>query len=80
MSIACSLIDGSPVDLSDAIPGLDRRGTILVLAAMAHANGSHEHSGITFDDDGAPVGFYPETSLYPWPDLESEHGPLFTAP
>lgn len=32
------------VNLNDALPGLDRTNMTLVLAAMAHANGSHEHS------------------------------------
>jgi len=34
---------GVPVDLADAVTGLDRHNLALVLAALSHANGSHEH-------------------------------------
>ncbi len=30
------------------------RPCALVLAAIAHANGSHEHSGVDFNEDGTP--------------------------
>lgn len=56
--IAASLLGGTPVDLSEDLPGLDRNLARLVLAAVAHANGSHEDSEVMF---GAPE------SLYPWP-------------
>ena len=40
LSIATSLIsDGHPVDLADAIPGLDHYEIRLVLNALAHAGG-----------------------------------------
>jgi len=66
--IAASLLGGPAVDLSEDLPGLDRTHTALVLAAIAHANGSHEHSGVRYNDDGRPVGFTRLTSLYPWPE------------
>lgn len=47
--IALSLLGGDPVRLDDDIPGLDRPSLDLVLAALAHANGSHEHSGFVHD-------------------------------
>src|SRR4051812_45850097 len=34
---------GHPIDLGDLAAGLDRRALTLVLAAIAHAAGSHEH-------------------------------------
>jgi len=34
---------GVPVGLSDAVTGLDRDNLALVLAAIFHANGSHQH-------------------------------------
>ncbi|TYL50444.1 hypothetical protein [Agromyces mariniharenae] len=68
VAIAASLLDGAPVDLCDIIPGLDRKNLALVLAAIAHANGSHEDGGIRFSDDGVPLGFYRDSSLYPWPE------------
>ncbi len=45
LRIAASLLDGPPVDLSRNIVGLDREHIRLVLAAIAHASGSHEHRG-----------------------------------
>jgi len=59
---AASLVDGQPADLGDIASGLDRRSLMLLLAAIAHAGGSHEHreettdagSGITFLGDKVP--------------------------
>ena len=41
---AASIADGYPVDLGDLAAGLDRRALTLVLAAIADAAGSHEHT------------------------------------
>lgn len=65
--IAASLLGGPAIDLAEEIPGVDRERMALVLAAFAHANGSHEHSGMKFDNNGQPSGFTRLTSLYPWP-------------
>lgn len=43
LRIAASLLGGQPVDLSRNLAGLDREHLQLVLATIAHANGSHEH-------------------------------------
>ncbi len=44
LRIAASLSElGVPVDLADAVTGLDRHNLALVLAAVSHANGAHEH-------------------------------------
>lgn len=45
LRIAASLLGGPPVDLSRNLAGLDREHLQLVLAAIAHANGSNEHTG-----------------------------------
>lgn len=45
LRIAASLLGGLPVDLSRNIAGLDREHLQLVVAAVAHAGGSHEHTG-----------------------------------
>lgn len=74
VDLAVSLIDGRPVDLSEAVSGLDRSALALVLGAIAHANGSHEHSGVVYDDTGRPRGFTRLESLYPWPD-QIDQGP-----
>jgi hypothetical protein len=66
LGVAASLAGGPPVDLSDAVSGLDRTHTGLVLAGIAHANGSHEHTTITTDDTGQ-VSFQRQPPLFPWP-------------
>ncbi|SSC22128.1 Hypothetical protein KLENKIAIHU_709, partial [Klenkia terrae] len=43
LRVAVSLADGRPVDLADVVVALDRRRLGLVLAAFAHAAGSHDH-------------------------------------
>ena len=70
--IAASLLGGSPVRLDDDIPGLDRPSLDLVLAALAHANGSHEHSGFARDETGHPTGIVKLQTLYPWPDSQAD--------
>ncbi len=39
LRIAASLAGGIPVDLRDAVPGLDERNTTLLLSAIEHASG-----------------------------------------
>jgi hypothetical protein len=58
---------GIPVDLGDLGGGLDRRALILVLAAMAHAAGSHNHRAIAYDPDGIPRLGDPMPLLVAWP-------------
>lgn len=49
---AASIADGRPVDLGEVAAGLDRRGLALVLAAVAHAAGSHDHRERLRDVEG----------------------------
>lgn len=65
--LTASFGEGVPVDLSDVLPGLDRENVILALAAVSHAAGSHQHSGLIYDEQGEPKAFTHLTSLYPWP-------------
>lgn len=75
LRIAASLLDGPPVDLSRNIAGLDREHAQLVLAAIAYASGSQEHSGPLIPDlqgryvdhAGVRMSFQRVGSLYPWP-------------
>lgn len=68
VDIAASLIsEDAPILLNDVLPGLDRRNVALVLAAIAHASGSHEHSAIARNEAGEPTGFRHLPSLFPWP-------------
>ncbi|MGV0111748.1 hypothetical protein [Arthrobacter sp. CP30] len=56
MLLVASLGDGGAlVDLGDVIPGLDRDVLSLVLAAVAHAGGSHEQSRFESTEDGTPT-------------------------
>lgn len=69
LRIAASLASSQfPVSLSDEIPGLGRGDLELVLAAVAHAGGSHEHSDVRID---AEAGVFENRgqlpSLRPWP-------------
>jgi hypothetical protein len=69
LRIAASLASSSyQISLSDQLSGLDRKTLALVLAAVAHANGSHEHADIMIDAEAGVarnLGRLP--SLYPWP-------------
>lgn len=66
--LAASLAEDVPIVLRDVVPGLDRENLDLVLAAVAHAGGSHEHSDVRFNEDGSmTLGKGYLDSLHPWP-------------
>jgi len=68
LMLAASLAEDVPVVLGDLVPGLDRENLDLVLAAIAHAGGSHQHADIRFNEDGTVSrgkGYL--DSLHPWP-------------
>lgn len=67
LQAAASIADGHPVDLGDLAAGLDRRALTLVLAAIAHAAGSHEHHHTAHDPDGVPHPGDRLPPLVPWP-------------
>ncbi|WP_104062299.1 hypothetical protein [Arthrobacter sp. 4R501] len=68
--LAASLAEDVPVVLRDVIPGLDRENLNLVLAAIAHAGGSHEHSDVRFNEDGSmALGKGYLDSLHRWPPV-----------
>jgi len=68
LRIIASLAGGEPVSLAENVPGLDRELTDLVLAAIAHANGSHEHTDIRIDHAlGVAVRNGRLPSLHSWP-------------
>lgn len=79
LRLAASLLNGEPVDLNGNIAGLDRGHVMLVLAAIAHAAGSHEHSGPPAPDpagsylvNGVRMSFRKLPSLFPWPEGGSQ--------
>jgi hypothetical protein len=57
------LRDGRLIDLGDTAAGLDRRHLQLLLAALSHAGGSHEHRDI----DAAALFGDPLPPLVSWP-------------
>lgn len=82
LRLVAAMLGGHPVSLYETVPGLDRGVMDLILAALAHANGSHEHGGRPVFD---PIGRYRSSngtrfsvprlgSLHPWPGLEVELG------
>jgi len=76
LRIAASLSElGVPVDLVDAVTGLDRHNLGLVLGALSHANGSHEHKDYAVERpaDGSPPVVTADT-------LMLEVGPVFGWP
>jgi len=46
LRLAASLADGIPVDLRDALTGLDERNITLLITAVRHASGKRQNSGI----------------------------------
>jgi hypothetical protein len=67
LRVAASLADGQPVDLADLTAGVDREELTLLLAALAHAAGSHEHRDVVRDDDGVPRAGPPLGPVVSWP-------------
>ena len=67
LMLAASLAEDVSVVLGDVMPGLDRENLDLVLAVIAHAGGSHQHSDIRFNEDGSMSrGKDYLDSLHPW--------------
>lgn len=66
LRIAASIGGGEPVDLNENL-SLDRDLLDLVLAAIAHAAGSHEDTVISYDTRGGAARFDHPDTLYPWP-------------
>ena len=69
LAIAASLAEPTltRVGLGDLVTGLDRDALDLVLAALAHAGGSHEHTRPVFGLDGTYAGTRELPALHEWP-------------
>ena len=66
--LAASIAADVPIALGDTVSGLDRDNLQLVLAAIAHTGGSHEHSDIRIDHEKGISTLHGKLeSLYPWP-------------
>ncbi len=75
LKIAAALDDGEvSVNLGRALAGLDREHVHLVLAAVAHAAGSHQHSRFIRRPDGTVTVDRPG-SMYRWDQPPSDDNP-----
>lgn len=54
LRLAASIAGGIPVDLREALPGLDRANLALAATAVVHAGG-HRDAGITLPSDRPPA-------------------------
>lgn len=74
LELAASIGGNHQVDIGDKACRLDRGALALVLAAIAHAAGSHSHSDMILTPDGEGHMSYELTelgSLHPWPAEET---------
>lgn len=55
------------LDRADIVAGIDRDNLDLVLSALAHAGGSHQHSRLTPTNDASGYRVERSRSLHPWP-------------
>ena len=62
---------GPAVNLSDTIASLGRQQLGLVLAGLAHAGGSHDHSDVALDHLTGHPAIITLDSLYSWPSAWS---------
>jgi len=61
--------EGKAVVIGDMLGSLNRGWVDLILAAIAHAAGTHQGSRLLYNAEGDPTGFEPiTTSLHPWPE------------
>lgn len=67
LDVVAALLQTRRLDLGDVTAGLDRASLSLVLAAIAHAGGSHEHSDVVIDTKAGTYRTAVLPSLYPWP-------------
>lgn len=73
LAVVAALAGSQPLErnLADVISGVDRGNQTLILAALSHAGGSHQHS----DYQRRPDGSYAITEagpLFPWPAVHSD--------
>lgn len=63
------------IDLTDVVTGIDRANLDLVLAALAHAAGSHEHMRLVPAGNGSGMLREPLDTLHVWPAPTSSYSP-----
>lgn len=70
LDVVAALLEETPVAITDVVAGLDRANLHLVLAALAHAGGSHEHADVVVGADGIPRLTRPGPLIaWPTPDV-----------
>ncbi len=73
LALVAGLIADVPVEqLGLSLSGLDRSNLRLILAAIAHASGSHQHSGLS--DDNGQLRLVQLPTLFGWPAEPSRIG------
>lgn len=66
--IAASIGGSTQVNLGDGVCSLDRRHLGLVLAALAHASGSHRHGTAGFESPAGGSVHSTSHICFPWPE------------
>lgn len=74
VAIAAALIDEAPVDVVDVVSGVDRTNLHLILAALSHAAGSHQHRGLDLDTAGR-THFVVPGPVVAWPGSRNGERP-----
>ncbi len=76
LTVVAALADSTGarrIDLTDVVTGIDRDNLDLVLAALAHAAGSHEHAGLEVAADERSARLVRLPPLHPWPDSSTKN-------
>ncbi|WP_454295882.1 hypothetical protein [Salana multivorans] len=72
--VAAALLTGGTIDIREVFSGMDRRDLQLVLAALAHTAGGHQHAELN-PQPGAHPRIVPLPPVHPWPQLGPKSGP-----
>ena len=73
LTVVAALADSTGtrrIDLTDVVTGIDRENLDLVLAALAHAAGFHEHAGLEVSEPTRTARLVRLPSLRAWPGAE----------
>lgn len=71
LAVVAALADNQPLErnLAEVMSGVDRGHQTLILAALRHAGGSHQHSDYQRRADGT-YSITETGALFPWPERE----------
>ena len=72
LRLVSALVEPRTIDLGEIASGVDRSTLALLLAALAHAGGSHQQVELVVGEDRRPMGFAKLGSLYAWPERRNE--------